>query len=175
MTAEFPSQRQLTRSFDVFWINSWVNNHEAGALRRRRAHHHHNAGTNLGRRQFQPSFSQPTRTKNTNSWCLGGRESLIIGRKTKVFYRIATERTTVKQSLVLNSTFITTSWNYILSEQDGFGVVNGCVGWRLEKNKSPKVCFHKCKLILPKIQLIEFRFYFICCCSWVVLHNDTSG
>ena len=56
VTGEFPSQRPKTRSFDVFWINSWVNNHEAGALRRRRAHHHRNAGTNLGRRQFQPKI-----------------------------------------------------------------------------------------------------------------------
>ena len=39
---EFPAQRPVTRSFDVFficdWINSWVNNREAGDLRRHRAH-----------------------------------------------------------------------------------------------------------------------------------------
>ena len=65
-----------------------------------------------------------------------------------------------QQSLLLNSTFNTTSWNYIFSPQDGFGVENGCVGWCLEKNKSSKVCFHKCKLILPRIQSIEIRFFF---------------
>ena len=35
---KFPTQRPVTRSFDVFfiwvWINGWVNNHEAGDLRR---------------------------------------------------------------------------------------------------------------------------------------------
>ena len=35
---EFPTQRPVTRSFDVFfdcvWINGWVNNHEAVDLRR---------------------------------------------------------------------------------------------------------------------------------------------
>ena len=40
---EFPSQRPVTRSFDVFlicvWINGWVNNREAGNLRRYRAHY----------------------------------------------------------------------------------------------------------------------------------------
>ena len=40
---EFPAQRPVTRSFDVFficvWINGWVNNREAGDLRRYRAHY----------------------------------------------------------------------------------------------------------------------------------------
>ena len=41
---EFPAQRPVTRSFDVFfficvWINDWVNNGEAGDLRRYRAHY----------------------------------------------------------------------------------------------------------------------------------------
>ena len=39
---EFPTQRPVTRSFDVYliwvWINGWVNNREAGDLRRYRAH-----------------------------------------------------------------------------------------------------------------------------------------
>ena len=43
MTREFPAQRPVTRSFDFFficvWINSWVNNREAGYLRHRRAHY----------------------------------------------------------------------------------------------------------------------------------------
>ena len=39
---EFPTQRPVTRSFDVFflicvWINGWVNNREAGDLRRHRS------------------------------------------------------------------------------------------------------------------------------------------
>ena len=42
-TGEFPAQRPVTRSFDVFlsapWINGWVNNREAGDLRRHRAHY----------------------------------------------------------------------------------------------------------------------------------------
>ena len=40
---EFPTQRPVTRSFDVFfdlrWTNDWVNNREAGDLRRYRAHY----------------------------------------------------------------------------------------------------------------------------------------
>ena len=43
MTGEFPSQRPVTRSFDVFSdlrMNKWwVNNHEAGELRRHQAHY----------------------------------------------------------------------------------------------------------------------------------------
>ena len=43
VTGEFPAQRPVTRSFDVFfdlrWINGWVNNGEAGDLRRHRAHY----------------------------------------------------------------------------------------------------------------------------------------
>ena len=42
VTGEFPAQRPVTRSFDVFfdlpWMNDWVNNGEDGDLRRRRAH-----------------------------------------------------------------------------------------------------------------------------------------
>ena len=38
---EFPAQRPVTRSFDVFFdrITGWVNNGEAGDLRRHRAHY----------------------------------------------------------------------------------------------------------------------------------------
>ena len=41
---EFPTQRPVTRSFDVVfficvWINGWVNNGEAGDLRRYHAHY----------------------------------------------------------------------------------------------------------------------------------------
>ena len=48
VTGEFPAQRPVTRSFDVFfdlapwingWINDWVNNGEAGGLRRQCAHY----------------------------------------------------------------------------------------------------------------------------------------
>ena len=43
VTGEFPSQRQVARSSDVFfiyaWINGGVNSHEAGDLRRHRAHY----------------------------------------------------------------------------------------------------------------------------------------
>ena len=39
---EFPTERPVTRSFDVYFDlrpnNGWVNNHEAGDLRRNRAH-----------------------------------------------------------------------------------------------------------------------------------------
>ena len=40
VTIEFPAQRPVTRSFDVFFdlCLGWVNNREAGDLRRRRAH-----------------------------------------------------------------------------------------------------------------------------------------
>ena len=41
---EFPTQRPVTRSFDVFfglrvWINVWENNSEAGDSRRYRTHY----------------------------------------------------------------------------------------------------------------------------------------
>ena len=44
ITGEFPSQRPVTRSFDVFsliwaWTNGWINNRGAGDLRRHRAHY----------------------------------------------------------------------------------------------------------------------------------------
>ena len=44
VTGEFPSQRPVTRSFDVFffiwtWTNVWVNNREAVDLRRYRGHY----------------------------------------------------------------------------------------------------------------------------------------
>ena len=42
ITGEFPAQRPMTRSFDVFFglrINGLVNNREAGDLRRNRAHY----------------------------------------------------------------------------------------------------------------------------------------
>ena len=41
VSGEFPAQRPVTRSFDVFyaWINDWVNNGEAGDLRRYPAHY----------------------------------------------------------------------------------------------------------------------------------------
>ena len=42
-TGEFPAQRPVTRSFDVFYDlrlnNDWVNNREAGDLRRYRGHY----------------------------------------------------------------------------------------------------------------------------------------
>ena len=42
-TSEFPAQRPVTRSFDVFficaWINDWENNRKAGDLRRHLAHY----------------------------------------------------------------------------------------------------------------------------------------
>ena len=44
VNGEFPTQRPVTRSFDVFFdprvnINGWVNNREAGDLRRDPAHY----------------------------------------------------------------------------------------------------------------------------------------
>ena len=41
VTGEFPTQRPMTRSFDVFFhlINNWVNNRNDGDLRRYRAHY----------------------------------------------------------------------------------------------------------------------------------------
>ena len=43
VTGEFPAQRPVTPSFDVFfswaWNNSWANNGDAGDLRRHRAHY----------------------------------------------------------------------------------------------------------------------------------------
>ena len=41
ITDELTTQRQVTRSFDVFcaWINSWINNRDAGDLRRHHVHY----------------------------------------------------------------------------------------------------------------------------------------
>ena len=41
VAGELPTQRPVTRSFDVFYtrINGWKNNREAGDLRRYRAHY----------------------------------------------------------------------------------------------------------------------------------------
>ena len=42
VTGEFPTQRPVTRNFDIFFdlsLNGWVNNHDAGDLRRHRAHY----------------------------------------------------------------------------------------------------------------------------------------
>ena len=43
VTGEFPSQRPVTRGFDVFfiyaWTNGWVNDRDAGDLRCHRAHY----------------------------------------------------------------------------------------------------------------------------------------
>ena len=43
VTGEFPSQRPVTRSFDIFlnaaWTNGWENNRDAGDLRRHRAYY----------------------------------------------------------------------------------------------------------------------------------------
>ena len=44
VTGEFPTQRPVTRSFDVFYdlrlvLNGWVNNRQAGDLRRHHGHY----------------------------------------------------------------------------------------------------------------------------------------
>ena len=43
VAGEFPAQRPVTHSFDVFficvWINGWLNNRKTGDLRRYRAHY----------------------------------------------------------------------------------------------------------------------------------------
>ena len=42
VTGEFPAQRPVTRSFNVFFdlrLDSWANNEDAGDLRRHRAHY----------------------------------------------------------------------------------------------------------------------------------------
>ena len=43
VTVEFPTQKLVTQSFDIFlicpWLDSWVNNHEAGDLRRHHTHY----------------------------------------------------------------------------------------------------------------------------------------
>ena len=43
VSGEFPVQRPVMWSFEVFlsapWINGWVNNHEAGDFRRHHAHY----------------------------------------------------------------------------------------------------------------------------------------
>ena len=90
----------------------------------------------------------------------------MVAMATKQNFEHCRTRSQLKaqQSLLLNSTISTTSWNYIFLGQNGFGVVTWCVGWCV-KNESPKFCFYKCKLVLPKIQPIECRSFFICCCA----------
>ena len=73
----------------------------------------------------------------------------------KIYERCRTwSQLEARRSLLLSSKISSTSWSFIFSAQDGFEVVTWCVGWCLEKNKSPKVRFYKCKLIWPKIQSI---------------------
>ena len=54
---EFPTQRPVTRSFDVFficaWINDWVKNREAGDFRRHRGNYDVNVMFNLTIKQHQ--------------------------------------------------------------------------------------------------------------------------
>ena len=43
VTGEFPAQRPVTRSYDVFfkyaWTNGWINDRDAGSLRRHSSHY----------------------------------------------------------------------------------------------------------------------------------------
>ena len=67
VNGEFPSQRQVTRSFDVFVFdlrqtNSWANNEDAGDLRRHSAHYD----------VIVMEFAYEIRYgpwKNSESWC----------------------------------------------------------------------------------------------------------
>ena len=58
---EFPEQRPVTRSFDVFFglclNNGWVNNREAGDLRRHGAHYDVIVLTSLGRWYFNSAIA----------------------------------------------------------------------------------------------------------------------
>ena len=65
-----------------------------------------------------------------------------------------------QQSMLLNSTISTTSWNCIFLGQDGFDVVV------FEEKQVTKSFFINAKLILAKIQLIKFWSF-----SYAVVHE----
>ena len=53
VTGEFPTQRPVTRNFDVFffisaWTNGWANNRDTGDLRRHHAHYYYSVIDGLG-------------------------------------------------------------------------------------------------------------------------------
>ena len=65
-TGEFPTQRPVARSFDVFFdllrINGWVNNREAGDLTRHRGHYDVIVmGNPTGTRKLSPFIVPPVR------------------------------------------------------------------------------------------------------------------
>ena len=69
-----PAQRPVARSFGVFfcaWINSWVNNREAGDLRHHRAHYDvtvmYLCKADMSSRHFHPAGSSPLPRKYTLS------------------------------------------------------------------------------------------------------------
>ena len=63
-TGEFPAQRPVTRSFDVFFDlrlnNDWVNNREAGDLRRYRCHYDVIVMTFYSMNGYQPEQKKPS-------------------------------------------------------------------------------------------------------------------
>ena len=82
VTGEFPAQRPVTRSFDVFFDpclnNSWVNNCEAGDLRRRRTHYNVIVMllTHWGR-VMQICVSKPAIIVSDNGLSPGRRQAII--------------------------------------------------------------------------------------------------
>ena len=64
---EFPAQRPVTQSFNVFyvWINGWVNNREAGDLRRYRAHYD---VTEMQLKQGLPETEHPHLSVGFEQW-----------------------------------------------------------------------------------------------------------
>ena len=90
VNSEFPAQRPVTRSFDVFlictWINGWVNIREAGDLRRPRVHYYLTVmkewwrikSVNQRQHSFLLKAVLPYRTKRL------ARQTVVIARQSTV-------------------------------------------------------------------------------------------
>ena len=78
VTGEFPAQRPVTRSFDVFfncaWIYDWVNDHKAGDLRRHRGHYDVNAMHGIHLQDLYPTLRHYIGLKEMKSGCCIGSQ-----------------------------------------------------------------------------------------------------
>ena len=72
-TGEFPSQRPVPRSFDVFlmraWTDGWANSRDAGDLRGNRAHFYVTVTLKQGRNQILQIFYDPPCGEDSSHVC----------------------------------------------------------------------------------------------------------
>ena len=76
VTGEFPAQRPVTRSFDIFfaWMNGWVNTRDVCDLRRHRAHY--DVTVMYKFYQFQSTLYPPNRA---NTECCHDANFVVTG------------------------------------------------------------------------------------------------